>query len=81
MLVIDVAEGDVRGVVLKQSKVGCTRDSGREVEVEVALARLLLTTQRAEGTRMNQSTLLDPIQRTHLFKMRKICIVRSSRRQ
>ena len=33
MLIVDVAETDVRCVVLQKSEVRCTRDSGWEMEM------------------------------------------------
>lgn len=53
MLVVDVAESDVGRVVLEEAQIGSTRDSGREVEVQVTLASFLLATQSTNELNVN----------------------------
>lgn len=47
VLIVDVAKTDVRSVVLQEPKIRRARDGCREMEVQVALATLLLTVQSA----------------------------------
>ena len=63
---VDVLQSDVRGIVLNDAHARSTRNSDREVEIQVALVRFLLALQRtapASSCDLEKSVKNVPIER------------------